>query len=71
VPKSILDAIKEGHWDYEPPEVDYRMFEACDAMPGTVEKIQILAERLRQGLPLWHVEDRSELDVAPQSQKPR
>jgi hypothetical protein len=28
------------------------------ALPGTAEKLDVLAERLRLGLPLWHPEDR-------------
>jgi hypothetical protein len=31
-------------------------------MPGTRGKLNALAERIQQGLPLWHPEDRSEHD---------
>ena len=31
-------------------------------MPGTDEKLQVLAERVRSGLPLWHGEDRMDWD---------
>jgi hypothetical protein len=27
-------------------------------MPGSAEKLDVLAERLRMGLPLWHPRDR-------------
>jgi len=60
-----LDAIKLGFWDYEPPEVDSMDFTASDAMPGTREKLEILAERLRVGLPLWHPSDRGDADKPP------
>jgi hypothetical protein len=65
VPKSILDAIKMGFWDFEPPEVGFSQFSATDAMPGTREKLEALARRLELGLPLWHRDDRSEVDAAP------
>jgi len=61
VPTSILDAIKMGLWDYEPVEDD-REFVATEALPGTEEKLNILAERIRQGLPLWHPLDRRSFD---------
>ena len=35
---------------------------ATKAMPGTTEKLDVLAERLRQGLPLWHPRDRQTYD---------
>jgi hypothetical protein len=37
-------------------------FSSTSAMPGTKEKLEILAARLAQGAPLWHPEDRSEYD---------
>ena len=70
MPKSILEAIKAGFWDYEPPEVDGNDFDCTDAMPGTHEKVEILAERLRTGLPLWHPSDRDDVE-APPVRKPR
>jgi hypothetical protein len=70
VPKSILEAIKMGLWDYEPPQVDKNEFEGTDAMPGTWEKVEILAERIRTGLPLWHPFDRDDAE-APRIRKPR
>ena len=71
MPRSVLEAIKMGFWDYEPPEVDCAHFDACNAMPGTDEKILILAERIRQGLPLWHSKDRNDLETPPIPHKPR
>jgi hypothetical protein len=65
VPKSVLEAIKMGIWDFEPPEVDYQRYEASNAMPGTSEKLMMLAERAKRGLPLWHVKDRSDVEEPP------
>ena len=62
MPKSILEAIKLGFWDFEPPDVESRLFDATDAMPGTREKLIAMAERVRDGLPLWHPRDRDEMD---------
>jgi hypothetical protein len=59
---SVLDAIKLGQWDYEPREVDQRQFEATGALPGSNEKLAVMAERLQRGLPLWHPRDRRSRD---------
>jgi hypothetical protein len=70
VPKSILEAIKEGRWDFEPAEIHSAQFDGADVMPGTWEKVEILAERIRTGLPLWHPCDRDDVE-APPIRKPR
>ena len=62
MPKSILEAIKMGLWDFEPPQVSNREFGGTDAMPGTDEKVHVLAERIRTGLPLWHPSDRDDAE---------
>jgi hypothetical protein len=65
VPRSVLEAIKMGIWDFEPPEVESNRYEAADAMPGTAEKLTVLAERARRGLPLWHTHDRDDVESPP------
>ena len=65
MPRSVLEAIKMGIWDFEPPEVAYSKFDAANAMPGTREKLSVLAERAKQGLPLWHVNDRDDVESPP------
>ena len=65
VPRSVLEAIKMGIWDFEPPEVDFGRYEAADAMPGTKEKLGVLAERAQRGLPLWHLFDRNDMESSP------
>ena len=62
MPNSVLDAIREGLWDFEPKDVDVDQFSATKAVPGSNEKVSILAERLRQGLPLWHPSDRRDYE---------
>jgi hypothetical protein len=59
VPESVLEAIKQGIWNYEPPQVDRGQFRSTQAVPGSEEKLAILAERVRMGLPLWHPSDRN------------
>lgn len=60
--KSVLEAIQEGNWDFEPENVDESIFDATGAMPGSNEKLSVMADRVRQGLPLWHGCDRTEYD---------
>ena len=77
MPKSVLEAIKLGYWDFEPPEVSYSDFERTDSMPGTKAKLRTMAERVENGLPLWHQDDRDEVDdpghflESTKAQKPR
>lgn len=60
--KSVLDAIKQGEWDFEPSEVREELYDATGAMPGTREKLSVLAERVAAGLPLWHGGDRTDYE---------
>jgi len=71
VPKSVLEAIKMGFWDYEPPEVGPSQFDASDAMPGTKDKLEAMAERVQNGLPLWHEEDRDDVEDPPSRKNKR
>ena len=64
MPDSVLDAIKMGIWDFEPKDTDSEEYEETRAMPGTTAKLDILANRVRQGLPLWHPSDRVSYDDA-------
>ncbi len=57
MPISVLDAVKMGLWDYEPPKVAKELYSSTRALPGSNEKLAVLAERLRLGLPLWHPSD--------------
>ena len=65
MPRSVLEAIRMGIWDFEPSEVAFSRYEASNAMPGTREKLCLLAERARKGLPLWHVNDRDDVESPP------
>ena len=60
--KSVLEAIREGNWKFEPEKVDNQSFRATHAIPGTDAKLKVLAERVEAGLPLWHDQDRPDYD---------
>ena len=66
--RSVLEAIKQGDWDFEPNSQQVVNLKATAAMPGTNEKLNVLAERLRQGLPLWHPSDRRSFDDGEQAE---
>ncbi|MGI9456932.1 MAG: hypothetical protein ACR2NU_10240 [Aeoliella sp.] len=59
---SVLEAIREGVWDYEPTNIQQDQFSSTRAMPGSRAKLDMLASRAAEGLPLWHEEDRLEYD---------
>ena len=60
--RNVLDAIRDGDWFFEPENVDPARYQATSAIPGTDEKLNILAERARAGLPLWHESDRADYE---------
>ena len=62
VRESVLDAIRQGQWNFEPETVESNEFDSTEALPGSDEKISALATRAEEGLPLWHPEDRRSFD---------
>lgn len=64
--RSVLEAIKQGDWDFEPASEKDENIEATAALPGSSEKLSVLALRLAQGLPLWHSSDRRSYNDADQ-----
>jgi hypothetical protein len=60
--RSVLKAIRQGEWDFEPEPMQEEMYHSTAAMPGSDEKVKELAKRAREGLPLWHSEDRQTFD---------
>lgn len=62
VSKSVLDAIREGDWHFEPEQVDATHYQPTTAVPGSRKKLDILAARARAGLPLWHQDDRTDYE---------
>ena len=62
VPESVIEAIRQGLWDFEPEQRRAEDFRATSAMPGTQAKLEVLAARVRSGLPLWHPCDRQDCE---------
>ena len=62
MPNSVLDAIREGIWDFEPESTEQDHYNSTKALPGSDEKLLILAKRIKEGLPLWHPGDRRTYD---------
>ena len=62
VVNSVLDAIKLGIWDFEPENGDKSAHEETPHMPGSTEKLEVLAKRVASGKPLWHPDDRISYD---------
>jgi hypothetical protein len=60
--KNVLEAIQDGDWFFEPDDVDPKLYPATMAVPGTDEKLEVMAARVRAGLPLWHKSDRPDYD---------
>ena len=58
VPNSVIEAIQLGIWDFEPEDCENEEYDSTHALPGSEEKLSILARRLSEGQPLWHPSDR-------------
>ena len=69
--KNVFEAILEyGHdEDFVPAESDE--FTSTDAPAGSEAKIEILRERVLQGMPLWHDNDRQDYSGLTGAVRPR
>jgi hypothetical protein len=69
--RNVFEAIiKYGHdEDFVPEDGDDHI--PTDAPAGSREKIDILAERIANGLPLWHEEDRTDYTGLTGAVRPR
>ena len=68
---SVLDAIKMGIWDFEPDQTETSEYDSTEALPGSDEKLDILARRVQSGLALWHPSDRRTYDDNDREQRRR
>ena len=68
---NVFEAIlKYGHdEDFAPAESDG--FSPTDAPAGSMEKIEILRQRVELGLPLWHNSDRIDYSGLTGAVRPR
>jgi len=58
--RNVFEAILECGHDEDFSPVETEEFVPTDAPAGSRAKLDILAERVRKGLPLWHPQDRSD-----------
>lgn len=66
----FLFILKNGSDEGFVPQVTDR-FCPTDAAPGSRAKVEVLAQRLRDGFPLWHPEDRTTYSGLTGSTAPR
>ena len=69
--RNVFEAIlKYGHdEDFAPSSNDY--FEATEAPAGSRQKLDVLADRVMRGEPLWHPEDRPDYSGLTGAVRPR
>jgi hypothetical protein len=69
--RNVFDAILEfGHDEDFSPHVNDE-FTPTEAPAGSTEKLEVLARRVREGLPLWHPEDRADYRGLTGAVRPR
>jgi hypothetical protein len=69
--KNVFEAIlKYGHDEDFAPRFD-RDFGSTQAPAGSREKLEVMAERVRMGQPLWHESDRADYSGLTGAVRPR
>ncbi len=69
--RNVFEAILEcGHDEDFVPQATGD-FHPTDAPAGSKAKLEVLAERVRRGLPLWHPEDRYDYSGLTGAVRPR
>lgn len=69
--RNVFEAItKYGHDEDFVPHISDD-FDPTEAPAGSREKLDILAERVRRGQPLWHPEDRPDYSGLTGAVRPR
>ena len=69
---NVFEAIlKYGHDEDFVPRAHDEEFCPTAAPAGSPEKLEILAERVRQGFPLWHQQDRVDYTGLTGAVRPR
>jgi hypothetical protein len=69
--RNVFEAItKYGHDEDFVPNVSDE-FMPTDAPAGSREKLDVLADRVRRGQPLWHPEDRPDYSGLTGAVRPR
>ena len=69
--KNVFEAIlKYGHDEDFAPHAD-RSFKSTQAPAGSREKLEVMAERVKMGQPLWHESDRADYSGLTGAVRPR
>jgi hypothetical protein len=69
--KNVFEAIlKYGHDEDFAPTVS-EQFEGTNSPAGSREKLDVLADRVRRGEPLWHPDDRADYSGLTGAVRPR
>ncbi len=69
--RNVFEAIlKYGHDEDFVPD-DSNGFESTQAPAGSKEKLDVLAERVQRGEPLWHPDDRPDYSGLTGAVRPR
>ncbi len=69
--RNVFEAILECGHDEDFVPVETEAFVGTDAPAGSRAKLDVLAERVRQGCPLWHAEDRGDYSGLTGAVRPR
>lgn len=69
--RNVFEAILECGHDEDFSPVTTIGFDATDAPAGSRAKLDILAQRVLRGEPLWHPEDRSDYSGLTGAVRPR
>jgi len=69
--RNVFEAILECGHDEDFAPVSTGDFVSTDAPAGSRQKIEVLAERVLRGEPLWHDEDRSDYSGLTGAVRPR
>lgn len=69
-PSTIFEQIRRTGCDDDFEPTPTEEFQKTDAPVGSRDKVNILADRVRRGLPLWHPEDRKICDTRVRDNKP-
>lgn len=69
--RNVFDAIMETGHDEDFVPVVSDDFRPTDAPAGSPAKLEVLAERIRRGMPLWHPHDRIEYAGLTGAVRPR
>lgn len=69
--KNVFEAILENGHDEDFVPVESDQFQPTTAPAGSAQKLEVLAQRIAMGMPLWHPEDRNDYSGLTGAVRPR